>query len=82
MNSNFNTHNAEKDDKMVHGNIKWFGKKRGFGFVKGEGLSDIFVFYLSDSRGPEIIFEPGDRVSFNIIKRKKGLLANNVKKLT
>lgn len=82
MYSDLNKLNTERDDKMVHGNIKWFGKKRRFGFVKSEGLLDIIVFYLPDSRGPEIIFEPGDCVSFDIIKRNKEPLAINVKKLT
>jgi cold shock protein len=67
---------------MADGNIKWFGKKRGFGFIKGDVLLDIFVFYVPKSTGPIKNFEPGDRVSFDIIKRKQETLATNVKKLT
>jgi|APSaa5957512622_1039677.scaffolds.fasta_scaffold311127_1 cold shock CspA family protein len=67
---------------MADGNIKWFGKKRGFGFIKGDELSDIFVFYVPNSPGIKKYFESGDRVSFDIIERKNEPLAINVKKLT
>jgi len=32
------------DDKFVHAKVRWFNKKRGYGFLtRGDGTEDIFI---------------------------------------
>jgi CspA family cold shock protein len=28
---------------MVKGRVKWFNDQKGFGFIEGEGVKDVFV---------------------------------------
>lgn len=65
---------------MSEGKVKWFNELKGFGFIENDG-GDFFVHYsaIQDS-GFKTLLE-GQRVSFDIIKGKKGLAAENVKSL-
>lgn len=60
---------------MQEGTVKFFNETKGFGFIKPENGSDIFVHVtgLIDE------IRENDRVSFEIKEGKKGLNAVNVK---
>ena len=51
------------------GTVKWFDKKKGFGFITSDnGGSDLFVHYSSiNSKGFKVLNE-GDRVEFEVEK--------------
>ncbi len=61
------------------GTVKWFDKKKGFGFITSDnGGSDLFVHYSSiNSKGFKVLNE-GDRVEFEVEKADKGEKAVNV----
>ena len=62
---------------MVYGIIKWYDKKKGYGFIEHGDGSDIFVHYTSLSTQSTILND-GDKVSFEITDGEKGLRADKV----
>ena len=68
--------------ERVEGRVKWFDKKKGFGFIHWESdgkLYDVFVHYsYIDEQGYKELFE-NQVVSFEIIKSDKGLQAKDVR---
>lgn len=66
---------------MAKGTVKWFDKKKGYGFITpDDGSADIFVHYSAIQGGEDefkIIYE-GDIVKYEISEGKKGQQASNV----
>ena len=63
---------------MPEGIVKWFDKKKGYGFVEHENR-DIFIHYTEIL--DKYIPENKDLISFEIINGEKGLKAQNIKKV-
>jgi CspA family cold shock protein len=67
---------------MGKGTVKWFDKKKGYGFVTpDDGSADIFIHYSAIKGGEDefkIVYE-GDIVEYEITEGKKGPQASNVK---
>ena len=60
------------------GVVKWFDVKKGFGFIKREEGSDVFVHY-SSIRGDDFRkLEEGQAVTFIVSETEKGLQAQDV----
>ncbi len=68
---------AETVIEQEEGIIKWYNKKRGFGFVSRQKGDDLF---LHESNIQEDVVE-GDKIQFEIGKNEKGPTAINVKKI-
>ena len=64
---------------MVEGTVKWFDKKKGYGFISAQDNPDIFVHYTDFSGEGLITLNEGDKVTFNIVQGEKGLKAESVK---
>lgn len=63
---------------MQEGTVKFFNESKGFGFISSaNGGEDIFV-HVS---GLVDRVSENDRVSFDLEKGKKGLMAVNVKRI-
>ncbi|WP_288879796.1 cold-shock protein [Pedobacter panaciterrae] len=62
---------------MKTGTVKFFNAEKGFGFIKDDNGSEIFVHVT----GLEDEIRENDRVSFEEQHGKKGLNATNVKLL-
>ncbi|MBW3020963.1 cold shock domain-containing protein [Candidatus Woesearchaeota archaeon] len=63
----------------MEGIVKWYNRKKGFGFIKGDDEVDYFVHYSALAEGTFIRDE--DRVSFEPADTDKGKQAKNVKLL-
>lgn len=62
---------------MPQGNVRWFDKKKGYGFVAHEG-KDVFIHY-SAFEG-DFILETNDLITFEVINGEKGLKAEKINK--
>ena len=65
---------------MAKGTVKWFSKKKGYGFIEQDDGQDIFVHYSSiDMPGFKTLNE-GDQVTFEVEVSDRGPEAKNVRK--
>jgi len=65
---------------MVDGIIKWFDKKKGYGFIsheQGDG-ADVFVHYTSFADENMRTLNEGDEVCFEIVDGEKGPRADKL----
>lgn len=63
---------------MPRGTVKWFDKKKKYGFIESEDGSDIFVHSSSvGEEGSRILFK-GEKVTFDIGEGRKGPIAIRV----
>lgn len=60
------------------GKVKWFDNKKGFGFIEREGESDIFVHFGAIKGDGFKSLAEGQKVSFVVVKGRKGLQAENL----
>lgn len=64
---------------MPIGVVKWFDKKKGFGFIRFEEV-DYFAHFREIMGGPgfkELL--DGQKVEFSPKKGEKGMMAQNIK---
>lgn len=62
----------------VEGKVKWFNEKKGYGFITKNDGEDIFVHYSSIKGKDFKTLRDGQTVTFDVVKDKKGLKAENV----
>ncbi len=60
----------------MQGTVKFFNRKKGFGFISGEDGKDYFVHFTSLAKGTFI--RDNDIVSFDTAEGERGLKADNV----
>jgi len=74
----------EGEDERESGTVKWFDKKKGFGFIVRDGTEeDLFVHSRSVCGSEEdaedtCLLEEGQRVTYNLSEDQRGLHAVNV----
>ncbi len=57
------------------GTVKWFKSEKGFGFIQREAGDDVFVHFSAIQGDGYKSLEEGEKVSFDVVKGPKGLLA-------
>jgi CspA family cold shock protein len=62
---------------MPEGTVKWYDKKKGYGFVAVDDSTDVFVHYTNFLEGVSTLNE-GDVIEFDIVEGEKGPRADNV----
>jgi CspA family cold shock protein len=63
---------------MQKGKVKWFHKKKGYGFIILETGEEAFVHFSSISGDGFKFLEDGEEVAFDVEKDAKGIKAKNV----
>ncbi|MCO6476150.1 MAG: cold shock domain-containing protein [Phaeodactylibacter sp.] len=67
---------TSKDPRERKGKVKFFNRKRGYGFIEPENLeNDVFVHVTN----LEDQISKGDHVAFEVKASSKGLEARNVR---
>lgn len=61
----------------MDGTVKWYDKKKGYGFIDSEVKSNIFVHYTSFIDGLNML-EEGQQVTFEVVEGEKGPRADKV----
>jgi len=60
------------------GTVSWFSRAKGYGFIKEDGGSDLFVHHTGIRMEGFRALEGGQRVSFEIGNGPKGAQAEDV----
>jgi len=63
---------------MAKGLVKWFNSDRGYGFIQGEKVSDIFVHFSDIQTEGFKTLKEGQLVDFELTDGAKGSMARNV----
>jgi len=63
----------------MEGTVKWFDRKKGYGFIKGEDEEDYFLHHSAIEKG--VFVKDDDQVSFDPTQNERGKQAQNVKLL-
>lgn len=66
---------------MASGTVKWWDRKKGFGFIVGKQGKDVFVHYTTIQNEGFKCLEPGDQVNYKLIESAKGPRAESVERL-
>jgi CspA family cold shock protein len=64
---------------MTEGTVKFFNRRKNFGFIHGDDGKDYFVHVSGLKQG--VTINEGDRVSFTVVKGEKGDKAEDVEKI-
>jgi len=63
----------------MKGTVKWFGAKKGYGFITKEDGEDIFVHFSAIQVEGFKTLKEGDKVEFEVRNGAKGPQAANVR---
>lgn len=63
----------------MEGTVKFFNRKKGFGFISGDDGKDYFVHFSALPQG--VFLRDNDKVSFNGVEGDRGLKAEQVQLL-
>lgn len=66
---------------MKTGTVKWFNAKKGYGFIKDEEGTEVFVHFTALNMSGFKVLEEGDKVEFEVVEGEQGAQAANVTKL-
>ena len=64
---------------MSQGTVKWFNDTKGYGFIRAEDASDIFVHHSEIRAEGFRTLKEGQKVEYDLTQGPKGPKATNVK---
>jgi len=68
---------------MPQGTVKWFNSEKGYGFITpDDGSEDLFVHHTGIAGSGFKSLEEGEKVTYEAVRGRKGMQAENVSKAT
>lgn len=64
----------------IHGEVKWFDPKKGYGFIVGPEGQDVFVHFSQILGDGFRSLKDGEKVDYELVEGDKGLQAREVKR--
>ena len=64
----------------IHGEVKWFDPKKGYGFIVGPEGQDVFVHFSQIMGDGFRSLKDGEAVDYELVEGDKGLQAKDVKR--
>lgn len=64
----------------IHGEVKWFDPKKGYGFIVGPEGQDVFVHFSQIMGDGFRSLKDGEKVEYELVEGDKGLQARDVKR--
>lgn len=64
----------------IHGEVKWFDPKKGYGFIVGPEGQDVFVHFSQILGDGFRSLKDGEKVDYELVEGDKGLQARDVKR--
>ena len=66
------------EEEPLQGKVSFFNDEKGYGFIKDANSKDSYFVHINKVEGE---ITEGDKVTFDLEKGPKGLVAANVKKI-
>lgn len=67
--------------ERTRGTVKWFSAEKGYGFIRRDDGTDVFVHYSAINQDGYRSLEEGETVEFEVVEGNKGKQASNVTKV-
>ena len=71
---------TDKEFLMQQGRVKWFNKRKGFGFIEDSAGPDVFLHFSQITNDDGSHIDPGDTVQYETVPGEKGPKAVKVVK--
>ena len=62
----------------MDGTVKWFNRKKGFGFISSADGPDVFVHFSEIADDSSKVLNEGDQVQYELVQGEKGPKAASV----
>ena len=69
---------AAHNGQRMFGNVKWFNRAKGYGFIHCDDDREVFVHHRNVRGEERQSLQDGERVSFHIVERNRGPQAEDV----
>lgn len=66
---------------LLRSRVKWFDPQKGYGFIRREGETDVFVHYSAILDEGYRTLNDGEEVEYEIVETDRGPQARNVRRL-
>ena len=65
------------------GTVKWFDGEKGYGFIRpDDGGEDLFVHHTGIAGGGFKSLDEGEKVTYEMVRGRKGMQAENVSRVS